>query len=282
MGCVVSFTDKFKNNYDENEIILEEDNEFVLDEDVKKINNDNSQEHIYYTYCCFLLIVIIYLNIYYYLHYEHVFSTYKNNNKKYQDNKKDTLIHINHKTQNIIVDDLSKYEFKNTLKTDYENENNSQIAVSDDTLTISTKNDDYLLNINIYVDCDKYSISLLEKLITSYFQNDTNMTKNNTYIKLYGEWDKNNDKMFDNIFDCEFANVYKYNKKNENNNTKMMLDLMEDVCLGNTMKIYLITNDGSFSHVLEKIKNDYSHVELVLPWRPYISKKIKAYVNLHK
>lgn len=277
MGCVAS---KFKDDEDE-------------EQDEKNLSN-NSQEDIYYTYCCFLLIVIIYLNIYYYLYYEQVFSTYKNNNKKYQDNKKDRLIHIDHKTQNIIVDDLSKYEFQNTLKTD------SEISITDDTSSISnisaisdisnisvisaisTKNNDYLLNINIYVDCDKYSISLLEKLITSYFQNDTNMTKNNTYIKLYGDWDNNNDKMFDNIFDCEFTNIYKYNKKNENNNTKMMLDLLEDACLGNTMKIYLITNDGSFSHVLEKIKNDYSHVELVLPWRPYISKKIKAYVNLHK
>ena len=254
--------------------------------DLKLNNSINKEINIYYYYCCFLLITIIFLNIYYYLQYEEVYSNFKKKYNKINYNLSDEkLIDIDYETENIIVDDLSKYEFQNTLKIDYENETNSQNAISNDDSTINTittENNEYLLNINIYVDCDKYSISLLEKLITSYFQNDTNMTKNNTYIKLYGDWNNKDDKMFDNIFDCEFTNIYKYNKKNENNNTKMMLDLMEDACLGNTMKIYLITNDGSFLHLLEKIKNDFSHVELVLPWRPYISKKIKAYVNLRE
>ena len=147
---------------------------------------------------------------------------------------------------------------------------------------ITSRNiNDYSLNRNIYIDCDKYSCSLLEKLITSYFQNDNDMTNDNTYIKMYGKWENNNDTIFHKIFNCDFTNIIKYDD-NKTNVTKMMIDLMEDICLGSTEKVYLITNDCRFSNILEKIKYDYPHVDVVLPWRPYLSKKIKQYVTINK
>ena len=131
-----------------------------------------------------------------------------------------------------------------------------------------------LLHKNIYIECDKYDDSLLEKLITSYLNNDEHMNINNTYIKLYGNWDQENTAIFDNIFQEEFKNI-----TFKTNNTELMNDIMEDVCLGCTSKIYILSSDGNLAYVLKKIKENYQHIDVILPWRPYISRKIKKYVT---
>lgn len=178
-------------------------------------------------------------------------------------------------TEIIKESSLQYYNFYNYEKEnddEYSNENKSDVTSINS--NYDNSNYEHLLNKNIYIECDKYDNSLLEKLITSYFNNDEHMNINNTQIKLYGRWNEENTKIFDNIFQQEFTNII-----NKTNNTELMIDIMEDVCLGNTSKIYILSSDGNLAYVLKKIKENYPHIDVILPWRPYISRKIKEYVT---
>jgi len=181
---------------------------------------------------------------------------------------------MKYSTHKIKLESLSYYQFNeiNEIISDNDSLENESIDIN----SSHQESFDYekLLNRNIYIECNKFEKSLLEKLITSYFNNDNNMNIENTHIKLYGKWDDENNEVFDNIFQCKFTNIL-----NKINNTEMLIDIMEDVCLGNTSKIYILSNDGNLSFVLEKIKKNYPHIDVILPWRPYISKKIKDYVT---
>lgn len=176
---------------------------------------------------------------------------------------------IKYSTHKLKQEALSYYQF---------NENNEIISdndsINENSMYQESFDYDKLLNRNIYIECNKFEKSLLEKLITSYFNNDNDMNIENTHIKLYGKWDVENNEVFDKIFQTKFTNI-----SNKISNTEMLIDIMEDVCLGNTSKIYILSNDGNLSFVLEKIKKNYPHIELVLPWMPYISKKIKKFVT---
>ena len=259
-----------------------------------EFNDDNKIEHnILYNYCCLLLVVITFLNMHYSMCTDQIYKLCNSYSDEYNVLKNGELINDDQQISKIDMSLLNKYEFKNDGIFKNDNKTISGIEFISDIASVSDVSsvsdveitsriiNDYSLNRNIYIDCDKYSCSLLEKLITSYFQNDNDMTNDNTYIKIYGKWENENDTIFNQIFNCEFAHITKYNDKNTNI-TKMMIDLMEDVCLGSTEKVYLITNDGSFSNILEKIKCDYPHVDVLLPWRPYLSKKIKPYVTINK
>ena len=61
-----------------------------------------------------------------------------------------------------------------------------------------------------------------------------------------------------------------------------MINIIKSLFIIIFFKVYLITNDCRFSNILEKIKYDYPHVDVLLPWRPYINKKIKQYVTINK
>ncbi len=264
----------------------------TIEENIE-FNDGNKIEHnILYYYCCLLLVVITFLNMHYSMCTDQIYKLCSYIDE-YNVLKNGELINNDIQISCIDVSSLNKYEFKNDgiFKNDNETISGIEIvsdieSISDTTsisdIEITSRNiNDYSLNRNIYIDCDKYSCSLLEKLITSYFQNDDDMTNDNTYIKIYGKWENDNDTIFNQIFNCDFTNIIKYDE-NKTNVTKMMIDLMEDICLGSTEKVYLITNDCRFSNILEKIKYDYPHVDVVLPWRPYLSKKIKQYVTITK
>jgi len=194
---------------------------------------------------------------------------------------------MKYSTHKINLESLSYYQFNEINEIISDNDSLENVSLDNDSLDNESidinsshqESFDYekLLNRNIYIDCNKFEKSLLEKLITSYFNNDNNMNIENTHIKLYGKWDNENNEVFDNIFQCKFTNIL-----NKINNTEMLIDIMEDVCLGNTCKVYILSNDGNLAFVLEKIKKNYPHIELVLPWMPYISKKIKKFVTDEK
>ena len=272
----------------------------TLEENIEFNDNNKIEHNILYNYCCLLLVVITFLNMYYSMCTNQIYKLCNTYSDEYNVLKNGELVNDNRQISYIDVSSLNNFEFKNDgiFKNDNETisglefvsdiasvsdiESISDIAsVSDVEITSIIEPNNYSLNRNIYIDCDKYSCSLLEQLITSYFQNDNDMTNDNTYIKIYGKWENGNDTIFHKIFNCDFTNIIKYDD-NKTNVTKMMIDLMEDICLGSTEKVYLITNDCRFSNILEKIKYDYPHVDVVLPWRPYLSKKIKPYVTINK
>jgi len=248
------------------------DNNELNNNDVDSNNVENNNINIYYYIQFALYFYLMCCIINYYLYNNNmgcissnIFNTDSDEEQEKLNKEIEQIMNKNEKN----LQDTNEDDREEINEDDREEINENELSEDEPSI-----NYEELLHKNIYIECDKYDDSLLEKLITSYLTNDEHMNINNTYIKLYGNWNHENNIIFDNIFQEKFKNI-----TFKTNNMELMIDIMEDVCLGHTSKVYILSSDGKLAYVLKKIKQNYPHVDVILPWRPYISKKIKEYVT---